>query len=373
MTAFQNGHSTAADQPDPRLLATMVGRCLHVQLNNTATLNALDEPFTRALRYHLHQAAADENVDYVLVTSRSEKSFCSGGNVRKMAEFYAAGEPARAEEFFAVEYDLCALISEFPKPYITLVDGYCIGGGLGLSANGQHMVVSEKALMSMPEARLGFSTAARMSWVLPRLWGGDGQADKALGMYLALTGCWLNAADAIWCGLAGYYVPSSEFPALCEGLLSLHYGEGEASAAITAYLSEHAQRPPEKPHLAEIIDQIDEAFSAPSVAEIMARLQLGLDTRHYGAWAKEALSVLRACSPTALNGTFLAIEWGNSCPDVRTAIRHEHQLGAQYLCHRSDFQNGVRAKLIDKKPFRNWYPSTPQDVDMDALHNCRRL
>ena len=369
MTAAQEGHSTeqSVDQPDPRLIATLTGRCLHLQLNNTATLNAFDESLSRAMRYHLRLAATDETVDYVLVTSLSEKSFCSGGNVRQMAQFYADGETARAEEFFAVEYDLCALISEFPKPYITLVNGYCIGGGLGISANGSYMVVSEKALMSMPEAGLGFCTDAGMSWVLPHLWGDGGQADKALGMYLALTGRWLSAADALWCGLAGYYLPSSEFPALAEGLLTLSYEPGCARTAITTYLSEHTQLPAEESSLAEIILQVDEVFSAPSVSEMMTRLQLGLDTRRYGMWAREALSALRACSPTALQGTFLAIEWGNNCPDVRTAVQHEHRLGAQYLCHRPDFQNGVRAKLIDKKPYKNWDPPTLDEVDMGTL------
>ena len=93
---------------------------------------------------HLHKAADDPRIDYVLVTSLCEKSFSSGGNVRKIADLYEEGHAARAEEFFAIEYDLCAFISEFPKPYIALVDGYCIGGGLGISANGQFMVVSEK-------------------------------------------------------------------------------------------------------------------------------------------------------------------------------------------------------------------------------------
>mgnify|MGYP000604355240 CR=1 FL=1 len=123
--------------------------------------------------------------------------------------------------------------------------------------------------MAMPEAGLGFCTDAGMSWVLPHLRGKDGQADKALGRYLALTGRWLNAADALWCGLVGYYVPSHEFPTLEEELLHLQYEPGTAAAAITNYLSRRAQLPVEQASLQKIIQQVDEVFSASSVAEIM--------------------------------------------------------------------------------------------------------
>ena len=224
--------------------------------------------------------------------------------------------------------------------------------------------------MAMPEAGLGFCTGAGMSWVLPHLRGKDGQADKALGRYLALTGRWLKAADALWCGLVGYYVPSHEFPTLEEELLHLQYEPGTAAAAITNYLSRRAQLPVEQASLQKIIQQVDEVFSASSVAEIMSRLQSGITTHRYGTWAQEALSAMQGCSPTALQGTFLVIERSSKCANVRSAVQQEYRLGARYLCHRSDFRNGVRAKLVDKKAFKNWDPPTLDEVDMDTLYTC---
>lgn len=356
------------DRPDPRVVVTQEGHCLHLQLNDPATLNAADEGIARALRLALATAENDDQIDYVLVTSAHKKSFCSGGNVRKLAHYYAAGDAAKAETFFAVEYDLCARISEFSKPYISLVDGYCIGGGLGISANGKHMVVTENALMSMPEVALGFCTDAGMSWVLPRLWGAGGQADKFLGQYIALTGVWLNATDAVWTGLADYYIPSSELPRIQSELLALDYPEGQAARAIIDYFAKEAQEPiadngaPEG-QIADRILKIDEVFSASSVSEMMQRLEIGLNTHRYDGWARDALSAMRLSSPSALEGAFLVIERGHAAPTVRDAISNEFRLGARYLCHREDFQNGVRARLIEKKPFKGWKPATLAEVD----------
>lgn len=373
MTTFPSA-TDALDSPDPRVIVQQVQRCLHIELDDPRTLNAMDEPIARAFRLALTQATEDDSIDYVLVTSRHPRSFSSGGNIRKLATYYQDGNAAKAETFFAVEYDLCARISEFSKPYISLVDGYCIGGGLGISANGKHMVVTEKALMSMPEASLGFCTDAGMSWVLPRLWGEGGQADKYLGHYIALTGLWLNATDAVWAGLADYFIPSQKLPTVQEELLTLQYPEGQAAAAIIEYLSEQAEAPTAENGaaeglLADRIHQIDEVFSAPSVEEMIQRLEIGIDTRRYGAWARDAISAMRASSPTALYGTFLVIEWGDAAHTVRDVISNEHRLGAQYLCHKKDFQNGVRAKLLDRKPFKEWEPRHFSDIDKSTLES----
>ncbi|HHY07907.1 MAG TPA: enoyl-CoA hydratase/isomerase family protein [Corynebacteriales bacterium] len=362
------------DQPDPRVVVTKNGHCLHLQLNDPDTLNAVDEGIARAFRLALDSAENDDMVDYVLVTSTHPKSFCSGGNVRKLAHYYANGKSEKAEKFFAIEYDLCARIAEFPKPYISLVDGYCIGGGLGITANGKHMVVTENALMSMPEVVLGFCTDAGMSWVLPRLWGDGGQADKFLGHYIALTGVWLNATDAVWTGLADYFIPSEQLPRVQEELLSLDYPRGEAATAIIDYLSAQAQLPGQangapKGQISDRILKIDEVFSAPSVAEMIQRLEIGLRTNHYGDWARDALSAIRLSSPTALEGTFLVVERGNFAPTVRAAIDNEFSMGAQYLCHREDFQTGVRARLIEKKPTKDWTPATLAEVDKKTLES----
>lgn len=362
------------DQPDPRVVVTKKGHCLHLQLDDPATLNAADEQIARAFRLALKSAENDDQVDYVLVTSAHKKSFCSGGNVRKLAQYYAAGDAAKAETFFAIEYDLCARISEFCKPYISLVDGYCIGGGLGISANGKHMVVTENALMSMPEVALGFCTDAGMSWVLPRLWGDGGQADKFLGHYIALTGLWLNATDAVWTGLADYFIPSSELPRVESELLSLEYPHGRAARAVTDYFAAEAQAPtaengaPEG-QISERILKIDEVFSASSVSEMIQRLEIGLNTGLYQDWARDALSAMRLSSPSALEGAFLVIERGNFAPTVRDAINNEFCIGAKYLCHREDFQNGVRARLIEKKPFKNWKPASLAEVDKKTLES----
>ncbi|MDA8250273.1 MAG: enoyl-CoA hydratase/isomerase family protein, partial [Rhodospirillales bacterium] len=192
---------------DDAVIATRVGRIGRLLLNRPKALNALDLPMIRALCAALAGWRDDPAVHAVVIDSASDRAFCAGGDIRAVRAHALAGEADEVERFFAEEYALNAMIAAFPKPYIALIDGICMGGGIGVSVHGQVRVATEHAVFAMPETAIGFFPDIGATYVLPRLPG-------ALGLYLGLTGERMAGADAVHAGLATHFVPRERLPAL---------------------------------------------------------------------------------------------------------------------------------------------------------------
>jgi enoyl-CoA hydratase/carnithine racemase len=321
---------------------TREGRIGRLVLDRPKALNALDLGMIRTLRAALADWHDVAPVQAVVIDSASDRAFCAGGDIRAIRSHALAGETDAVELFFAEEYALNAAIAEFPKPYVALIDGICMGGGIGVSVHGDVRVTTEHGVFAMPETAIGMFPDIGATFVLPRLPG-------ELGMYLGLTGQRMAGADAVHAGLATHFVPRARLPALREAL------ERDGAAAV-APLAETLPPFSLAPHRAAI----DRCFAAASVAEIMARL-----AAEDSDWARSTIATLHTMSPSALCWSFAAIRRGAGL-DLRVALDAELRLTRQVTRH-PDFAEGVRAMVVDKDRTPRWTPPTLAAVDQAAI------
>jgi len=318
------------------------GRAGRIRLNRPKALNALDAEMVALMRAALAQFEADPAVHLVLVDA-PERGFCAGGDIRTLRAGAMAGDVDAVAAFFAEEYRLNLAIANFSKPYVTLIDGVCMGGGIGISVHGSHRIASEKAMFAMPETAIALFPDVGTSHVLPRLPG-------ALGMYLGLTGARMTGADAVHAGFATHFVPGAQFGALAEAL---------AQDGVTAVAEFAATLPAFS--LADARGTIDHAFSASSVKEILARLE-----ENRGAFAAETLALLRQHSPSAIHWSFEIIRRGASC-NLAEALAAELALVRQ-VAMGAEFLEGVRAMVVDKDRSPKWQPARLEDVSPAAIN-----
>ena len=318
------------------------GRIGRLLLNRPKALNALDLGMIRALAEALSAWRDEAAVEAVVIDSASERAFCAGGDIRAMRSHALAGDTAEIETFFAEEYALNAAIADYPKPYVALIDGICMGGGIGVSVHGAIRAASEAAMFAMPETAIGMFPDIGATYVLPRLPG-------QLGTFLGLTGTRMTGADAVHAGLATHFVPREALPALRTALVE-HGAEavGRHARALPAFSL--------APHRAAI----DRCFGADSVAEILARL----DAENTD-WARATLATLRGMSPSALCWSLAAIRRGARL-SLRDALAAELRL-TRHVTRHPDFAEGVRAMVVDKDRQPRWSPPSVEQVDPAAI------
>jgi enoyl-CoA hydratase len=310
-----------------------------ITLNRPQALNALTLDMVRAMRTSLDAWAHDDAVTRVIVEGAGEKAFCAGGDIRKLVEAGKEGRTGEALAFWREEYELNALIASYPKPYISLIDGICMGGGVGISLHGSHRVAGERYVFSMPEVGIGFFPDVGATYVLPRLPG-------RTGMYLALTGARLKVADALALGLATHAVHSADFETIRRKLMK---GE-DVNAVLDAHRRETCTPP-----IDALRSMIDRVFDNPSVGEILTDLEFeGTEP------AKGIAETIRSKSPTSLRIAFEQMRRGPEL-DFREAMRVEFRIVSRIL-DGHDFYEGVRAVLIDKDHKPNWDPATLDEV-----------
>lgn len=307
------------------------GRAGRITLNRPRALNALTMEMVQDIVVALESWRDDPAVHLMLIEASGERAFCAGGDVRSVRDWVLEDRFQQVENFFVLEYALNRTIARYPKPYVAIIDGICMGGGIGLSVHGSVRVATEHATFAMPETQLGLFPDVGGSYFLPRLRG-------RFGMYLGLTGARIGAADAAWLGLATHFVPRAAIPALTQGLI-----ENGVGALI------EFSEPPPAPPLAAIEREVNEIFGEDSIATIMRRLEaVSAD------WAKEAHSAMRSASPSALHWTFDLLRSGaertlEECQRAETLLTRR-------ACRHPDFAEGVRAAVVDKDRSPKWQP-----------------
>jgi enoyl-CoA hydratase len=308
--------------------ATIEGRIGRLILDRPRALNALDTGMIAALSTTLEAWRENPAIHAVTIEGAGERAFCAGGDIRAIRDAALAGDAATIETFFASEYRLNQAIADYPKPYIALIDGICMGGGIGVSIHGPYRVATEHAVFAMPETGIALFPDVGASYALPRLPG-------RLGMFLGLTGTRVTGADAVHAGFATHFVPRAALPALKADLAR----DGVAALAVHA-----AALPPFS--LAPHRDAIDRSFAADSLAGILEAL------RSEGAWGESVLATLKAMSPSALHWSFDIIHAGatRTLPECLAA---ELALTRTVTKH-ADFAEGVRAMIVDKDRQPRW-------------------
>ncbi len=325
-------------QDEQTVIARRDGRVGRIVLNRPQALNALDLAMIRACTRALTAWRDDPQVHGVVIEGAGDRAFCAGGDIRALRQYQLDGEHHRAETFFREEYELNLMIATYPKPYVALIDGICMGGGIGVSVHAPYRVATEHAAFAMPETAIGFFPDIGATFFLPRLPG-------RIGTYLGLTGMRMQGADSVHAGLATHFTPRADLPALSHALVADGPGALGSHAAPLPLFSLATQR-----------GAIDHCFGADSVPEIVRRLEAIEDS-----WATKTLATLRTVSPSALCWTLEALRRGANLtlPQCQAA---ELALTRATMQH-PDFAEGVRAMVVDKDRKPRWQPSRIEEVD----------
>jgi enoyl-CoA hydratase len=322
------------------------GRAGVVILNRPQALNAVTHAMVRALTDQLSAWANDDAVTRVLVTAAAGRAFSAGGDLRVIYEHGRAGRQEDHEEmlrFWWDEYRLNTLIKHYRKPYVALIDGVVMGGGVGLSIHGSHRVAGEAFTFAMPEVGIGFFPDVGATWFLPRLPG-------ELGTYCALTGDRLDPEDALACGLATHCVRSAALPDLLEALCG--------AVAVDAQLAAFAQGGGEG-RLARHRSLIDRLFSGDRVEDILARLD-ATERAVDGDFAHAAAAMIRAKSPLSLKLALALLRRGRMLT-FDECMRTEYRVVCRVV-RGHDFYEGIRAVIIDKDQAPHWRPSALEAI-----------
>jgi enoyl-CoA hydratase len=331
----------------PDVLTRVEGGIGRVTLNRPRSLNALTLEMVEVIHAALAGWEADAAVRFVVIDGAGERGFCAGGDIRAVYEASRSGALSENERFFRAEYRLNGYIARFGKPYVALMDGLVMGGGVGLSAHGSHRIVTEQSKVAMPETGIGFFPDIGATWLLSH-------APSEFGTHMALTGEVVGAADAIEAGLADVHVPSEKLPALIDALRDC------SATGLDACLEAFAT-PPQPGFLAEGRDWIAACFRGDSVERIIAAL-----ARHGEPAASKAAEVVRRKSPSSLRITLGALRTAASLGSLDECLDREFRM-AVLRTHQHDFMEGVRAAIVDKDRNPRWVPATLAEVSDDDL------
>jgi enoyl-CoA hydratase/carnithine racemase len=318
-------------------------------LNRPKALNSLSHGMILEMEKILPQWEKDPAIKAVIVRGAGDRAFCAGGDVANLyREMRDDPSGTVRRDFFRDEYIVNRRIYRFAKPWISLIDGIDMGGGVGLSVHGSHSVASEKFLFAMPETTIGLFPDVGGGYFLSRLPG-------ALGTFLALTSHRLKAADAQWAGIVDAYVPSAKMNELQAALGAADLSGPDANKKVDKVIARFAEDPG-VPALPAMMQDIDRCFSAASLQEIVAKLK-----KRGGEWAEKQLAALMKLSPISMA---ITLEQLKRCANrsFEDSMTIEYRMSQRCMQPGHDFFEGVRALLIDKDQKPKWNPSTIDGV-----------
>ena len=319
----------------------------YITLNRPDALHALNLDMCETILAALRVWAQDPTVHMVIIDhADGTRGFCAGGDIAMLRESgLSDGRDARA--FFAEEYRLNAAIKAFPKPYLALIDGVTMGGGVGLSVHGSHRIATERTLFAMPETGIGLFPDVGGGWFLPRLSG-------ELGTWLALTGARLKGADVAAARVATHFLPSELIPNLKTQVSDADFSVGAADmlGEILSRLTHSVPAGSFEPHLATI----NACFAGDRAEDMVAALEAD-----GSAWAVKQAEIVRTKSPETVKVALRQVRDGARCETFEDNMRMEYRIGWRKV-QSPDFIEGVRAVIIDKDHAPKWTPDTLEGV-----------
>lgn len=355
-------YSTSAEEDDVLFIPNRAIRT--IQLNRPSKLNSLNQSMCNKIMPCMVEWTKSDVARTIILKGAGNKALCAGGDVAALAKGIAErgkeGSDA-ATSFFKDEYQLNQLIATYPKPYVALMNGITMGGGVGLSVHAPFRVATEKTLLAMPETDIGFFPDVGATFFLSRL-------DGEIGTYLALTSDRLKGYDAVAAGFATHYIPESQLPALEARLAEIISDDKVVPTdpfnLVNNVLEEFGCDAPENYvfHITgERRELIDRAFSKDTVEDIVAELQ-----KDGSEWALKTRDTILARSPISVKTTLQALRSGRDI-GITEAFSREYRLAEQFM-HHPDFVEGVSAKLMSKPPRTpQWNPASIGDVSSSAV------
>lgn len=329
------------------IIARKEGKIGHITLARPKALNALNTEMCEAMTRALMDWRDDAEVLAVVVDGAGDRAFCAGGDVVMLHDSGKAKD-GRAEAFWRTEYALNELIKTYPKPYVALIDGIVMGGGVGLSVHGHHRVAGDTTLFAMPETGIGYFPDVGGTYFLPRL-----RVD--IGNWLGLTGARLGPAECFEIGVATAFVPTEKHEALTKALADIQSAE-EVAGLIQSFAA--------TPEGGDVPTEV-QLFDREGVADILSALDAdGSD------WAAQQAKLMRRKSPMAMATTLEAMRRGATI-DFREAMTMELDLSLNFLTTQ-DFYEGIRAQLIDKDRNPKWSHEDVSDVSQDQVERMFR-
>lgn len=321
-----------------------------ITLNRPKALNTLSLGMYRVMDPKLVEWGTEPGVRAIAVRGAGDRAFCAGGDIRAIydARHHPAGAGDYKADFFREEYRLIQRVHRFPKPYVALMDGIAMGGGMGVSVNGSHRVATERSVCAMPEVHIGLFPDVGATRYLNLCPG-------RTGLYLALTGARVKAADMLYVGFATHYVPHDRLEALVSALAPVAWRADGERAQVEAVLSRFGEDPGAAP-LQALQPQIDRCFAGDNVEAILTALaQDGSD------WARETRATIERASPVSIKIAFHQMKLGKRGLDIEAALALEYRM-TQHCMAAQDFFEGIRALLIDKDQKPRWQHASLADV-----------
>jgi enoyl-CoA hydratase len=324
------------------------GRAGRITMNRPKALNALTYAMVGRIWNALLEWRDDPKVDFVLLDGAGERGLCAGGDVRSLYDARAQGSRL-ARAFWSEEYRLNALIGRYPKPYVAVMDGIVMGGGIGLSAHGDHRILTERSRLAMPETGIGLIPDVGGTWLLSHAPKRGGISVES-GTYLALTGQQFNGAEGLDLAFGNMLIMSARVPDALREMIE----DGHPDGAMIRNNSSIDEGPRSSLH--SLAPSIDAAFAFDRVEDMLAALE-----RMPGEWAATTLASLRTKSPLALKLTLAALRRARHFVSLEECLNMEYRLTVRLYEH-GEFLEGVRALLVDKDRTPKWNPARLEDV-----------
>ncbi|XP_017290886.1 3-hydroxyisobutyryl-CoA hydrolase, mitochondrial isoform X1 [Kryptolebias marmoratus] len=341
---------------EPEVLLEKVGGAGVITMNRPKVLNALNLTMIRQIYPQLKKWESDDETGVVIIKGAGGKAFCAGGDIRAVTEAGKVGG-SLAQDFFREEYILNNAIGAYRKPYIAIIDGITMGGGVGLSVHGRFRVATEKTLFAMPETAIGLFPDVGGGYFLPRLRG-------KLGLFLALTGFRLKGRDVQRAGVATHFVESKKIPDLEKELVDLKGPEDADVSKLLDSFQNQSSLDSDKPFvLDKHVSDIDRLFGSSSVEGILQDLKAD-----GSEFATKQVEILSKMSPTSLKMTFRQLQLGGRM-SLQDVLVMEYRL-SQACMRGSDFYEGVRAVLVDRDQNPGWTPPTLAEVSDRSIDEC---
>lgn len=316
-----------------------------ITLNRPKSINALNHSMVQKVAAALLEWANDDDIRAVVLAGAGERGLCAGGDIVSIYNDAKDGGTGSLD-FWRDEYILNAAIANYDKPYIALMDGIVMGGGVGVAAHGSVRVVTERSMVGMPETGIGFVPDVGGTYLLSR-------APGELGTHIALTTARLSAGDAIACGFADHFVPSDNLDEFVSAV---------ASTSVEDALAAFAQPAPVSDLMAQQ-NWIDAAYSAETVPQIVSRLQgSGVEE------AQKAAEQILAKSPTAVTVTHRALRKASSLDSLEAVLDQEFRVSSAAL-RSHDLVEGIRAQVVEKDRNPKWSPNSLSDVDSERVES----